>query len=94
MEKGPPRYTPAGLPALDMVLKHEGQVAEAGALRKVSLEIRAVAFGVQASGLGTWTLGQAGRFAGFLAAARNGKGVVLHITSASISVVTDPDSVQ
>ena len=40
LERGAVRYTPAGLPALDLSLKHESQLTEAGQLRKVSVEIR------------------------------------------------------
>lgn len=87
---GPMRYTPAGLPALDIVLRHEGQQAEAGGVRKVNLELRAVAFGNLAETLRRWTLGQAGDFAGFLASARNGKGVVLHVTQAVTASVSTP----
>ena len=83
MERGVDRYTPAGLLALDLTLKHEGQAQEAGGLRKVTFEMRAVAFGPQAKALGQWPLGQLGDFAGFLGATRNGKGVVLHITQFS-----------
>ena len=50
MERGALRYTPAGLPALDLSLKHESEVSEDGQPRKVSLEIRAVAIGEITSG--------------------------------------------
>jgi hypothetical protein len=39
------RYTPAGLPALDVGLKHESELSENGLPRKVSMEMRAVAIG-------------------------------------------------
>ena len=39
------RYTPAGLPALDLVLQHESEVTEAQLSRKVKLDIKAVAIG-------------------------------------------------
>jgi len=38
VERGALRYTPAGLAALDMLLKHESEVSEDGLPRKVSLE--------------------------------------------------------
>ena len=44
-ERGAMRYTPAALPALDLVLKHESEVSEDGQPRKVSMDIRAVAIG-------------------------------------------------
>ena len=34
------RYTPAGLPALDLRIAHASQVQEAGAVRQVSVEMR------------------------------------------------------
>jgi primosomal replication protein N len=75
------RYTPAGLPALNLSLKHEGQASEDGQPRKVSLEIRAVGIGQVTQPLGSMALGSAGLFAGFLAPARNGRGLVFHITA-------------
>ncbi len=75
------RYTPAGLPALNVSLKHDSTLSEDGQPRKVSLEIRAVALGAITQSLGAMALGTAGLFGGFLASARNGRGVLLHITS-------------
>ena len=45
LERAALRYTPAGLPALDLVLKHESEVSEDFHPRKVSLEMRSVAIG-------------------------------------------------
>ncbi len=75
------RYTPAGLPALDLSLKHESEVSEDGQPRKVSLEIRAVAIGAVTRSLLTLELGAAALFAGFVAASRNRRGLLFHITS-------------
>lgn len=75
------RYTPAGLPALDVSLKHESTLSEDGQPRTVSLEMRAVAIGEITRTLSAVTLGSAGLFGGFLTAARNGRGLILHITS-------------
>jgi primosomal replication protein N len=80
-ERGAVRYTPAGLPALDLVLRHESEVSEDGAPRKVSMDIRAVAIGGITRQVGALMLGTAGSFAGFVAAGRNGRGVVFHITA-------------
>ena len=74
------RYTPAGLPALDFELKHESELSEDGQPRKVSLQIRAVALGRITQPLAALPLGSTGRFAGFLAAARNGRGLLFHVT--------------
>ncbi len=79
------RYTPAGLPALNLVLRHEGQVSEDKQPRKVSLEISAVGIGDITRTLAATTLGSAGLFAGFLTPARNGRGLVFHITSVEVA---------
>jgi primosomal replication protein N len=68
------------LPALDLVLKHESEVSEDGQPRKVSMELRAVGIGSITQALGAMALGTQARMAGFLAAARNGRGTVFHIT--------------
>ena len=78
-EAQPLRYTPAGLPALDMRLDHESRQQEAGAARKVQVSVKAVAFGAMAERLARQALGSLWTFRGFLAAARGGKGVVFHI---------------
>ncbi len=75
------RYTPAGIPALDLRLEHESEALEAGQKRQVRVEIRAVAFGADAETLARQAIGTAFRFTGFLAARRNGKHPVLHIQS-------------
>ncbi len=80
LERGAVRYTPAGLPALDLGLRHESQLTEAGQLRKVSVEIRAVAIGEITQRLAKLEIGTASGFAGFIAAQRNGRGVVFHVT--------------
>ncbi len=75
------RYTPAGLPALNLGLKHESTLSEDGQPRKVSMEMRAVAIGGITQPLGSMALGSEGLFGGFLASARNGRGLLFHITS-------------
>ena len=75
------RYTPAGLPALDLSLAHESTVSEDGQPRKVSFEMRAVGIGAVTQTLGALALGQGGTFAGFITATRNGRGLLFHITS-------------
>ena len=80
VERGAMRYTPAGLPALDLVLRHESELSENGMPRKVSLEMRAVAIGEVTRTLTALVLGEGAAFAGFLAPARNGRGLLFHIT--------------
>ncbi|HMA07937.1 MAG TPA: primosomal replication protein N [Ramlibacter sp.] len=75
------RYTPAGLPALDLRLEHESEVSEAGQMRQVKVAIKAVAFGSVAETLRQQVIGSSWRFTGFLATPRNGKHPVLHIQS-------------
>ena len=81
VERAAPRYTPAGLPALDLSLKHESEVSEDGQPRKVSMEMKALAIGAITRSLSSLELGSAGRFAGFITSARNGRGLLFHITS-------------
>ena len=81
VERGALRYTPAGLPAFDLELKHESQVLEDGLPRRVSLEIRAVAIGEVTRRVGALALGSSGEFAGFLSAGRNGRGLLFHVTA-------------
>jgi primosomal replication protein N len=73
------RYTPAGLPALDLILEHASDVEEAGQMRKVQLKLRALAIGSLAERLVRQAVGSVGTFKGFLATPRQGKSVVLHI---------------
>jgi len=75
------RYTPAGLPAIDLRLEHESETLEAGQKRQVRVEIKAVAFGTDAETLSRQAVGSGFRFTGFLAAPRHGKHPVLHIQS-------------
>lgn len=73
------RYTPAGLPALDLILEHASDIEEAGQVRKVQLKLRALAFGSLAERLVKQAVGSVWTFKGFLATPRQGKSVVLHI---------------
>jgi primosomal replication protein N len=81
VQRSAPRYTPAGLPALDLVLAHASTVSEDGQPRQVSFEMRAVAIGAVTRPLQALALGGQGLFAGFLAASRNGRGWLLHVTT-------------
>lgn len=73
------RYTPAGIPALNIVLEHESQVVEMGTARQVKVQLRAVAFGAHAETLARSGLDSSHSFHGFLTNARNGKGLLFHI---------------
>ena len=77
------RYTPAGLPALDLKLDHESTVTEAGQDRQVSAAVKAVAIGSVAESLVKQAVGSLWRFQGFVATPRNAKHLVFHIQSFS-----------
>ncbi len=79
-ERGDLRYTPAGIPALECVLKHASVQPEAGGERKVDCELAAVAFGEPAIALARVPNGTPLRCTGFLARRyRTGITVALHV---------------
>jgi primosomal replication protein N len=80
------RYTPAGVPVVEFRLKHESEQAEAGARRKVSAEIDAIAFEAQARLLAGSALGRPLRAEGFLGAkSKRSRKPVLHVTKIEFS---------
>jgi primosomal replication protein N len=78
------RHTPAGIPALDVQLEHQGEAVEVGQVRAVKFSLNAVTFGFNAEQLQQVSLGAQLKLKGFLNSARNGKSVVLHITEFEI----------
>ncbi|RZI76221.1 MAG: primosomal replication protein N, partial [Rubrivivax sp.] len=42
------RYTPAGIPAVNLVIEHESEVVEMDTPRQVKVQLKALAFGAQA----------------------------------------------
>ena len=80
VERGALRYTPAGIPALDLALKHASEVSQDGKPRQVVFEIKARAIGAITQPVGALELGSLHGFAGFLGSQRNGRGIVFHIT--------------
>jgi len=86
VERGAMRYTPAGLPALDLSLKHESEVTQDGQPRKVSLEIRGRGIGAITQRLAGLDIGSTHGFAGFLGPQRNGRGIVFHVTELSVQI--------
>jgi primosomal replication protein N len=78
-ELGALRFTPSGLPAIDLKLEHESMISDAGQPRQVKAALKAVAFGSVAERLARQALGSLWRFQGFLATPGNGKHPVLHI---------------
>jgi len=73
------RFTPAGVPAIELRLEHGSQQMEAGQMREVKAVLKAVAFGAMAERLARQPIGSLWRFTGFLATPRNGKHPVLHV---------------
>ena len=84
VERAALRFTPAGLPALDMSLRHQSEIVQLGNPRKVAFEIRARAVGDVTSPLLAAELGVEHGFEGFLGAQRNGRGIVFHIQSIAL----------
>jgi primosomal replication protein N len=73
------RYTPAGIPVVNLVLEHASTITEMDTPRLVKLQLKAVAFGAQAETLARQGLEAVCEFHGFMTNARNGKGLVFHI---------------
>jgi len=73
------RYTPSGLPALNLRLEHVSEITESGQLRQVKVNMKSVAIGTVAEQLAKQEIGSNWRFTGFLATPRGTKYVVFHI---------------
>jgi primosomal replication protein N len=81
VERDALRHTPGGVPVMKFRIQHDSTQLEAGAERKVSCEIAAVAFEREATLLAAATLGNDVKVTGFLAArSRTSRSVVLHAT--------------
>ena len=80
-ELGALRHTPAGIPIVDLRIRHESETVEAGSTRKVEAEVEAIAFQADARLLAAAAPGSALRAEGFLCAkSRRSKKLVLHLT--------------
>jgi primosomal replication protein N len=73
------RFTPAGVPALNLVLDHSSEAEQAGGRRQVVTSLKAMAFGSVAERLARQSIGSHWRFEGFLANASRSKSLVLHV---------------
>jgi primosomal replication protein N len=62
------------------VLAHRSEVSEDGQPRQVQLELKSVGIGSVTKTLQAMALDAPAQFAGFIAASRNGRGLVFHIT--------------
>lgn len=79
VEKSSLRYTPSGLPALEVWLEQSTALQDAGVTRQNQLRLKAIAFAGLAEQLDAQALGVMHSLEGFLSTSRNGKGVVFHI---------------
>ena len=85
------RYTPAGIPAVDLLIGHSSIQSEAGGRREVRCEIEAVALGDMALKVGTAKLNRSLRVGGFLAQRSLGnRRLVLHVVSVD-SIASDKE---
>ena len=73
------RYSPAGLPLIDLLIEHESTVEEAGSPRQIQLRLKALAIGQIAEQIAQLELRSHWMFTGFLASSKNSKSVVFHI---------------
>ena len=82
LKLGPLRHTPAGTPAIDLMISHRSTQGEAGRLRQVQCELDAVALGPAAVGVSKLRRDQQLRLSGFLARrSASNRGLVLHVTA-------------
>jgi primosomal replication protein N len=75
------RYSPAGLPLIDVLVEHESTLEEAGNPRQIHLRLKSLAMGAEAEKICRLELQSQWEFTGFLASSKNSKSVVFHIQS-------------
>ena len=75
------RYSPSGMPVLELKLEHESTTEDTGVPRKIHLILRSMAMGNMAENLIQCPVDSSWRFTGFLASAKNSKSIVFHIQS-------------
>ncbi len=67
VERSALRFTPAGIPVIELQLEHESEAVEAGVRRLLKFPFDAIAIGDTAKGLAAERLGDALELHGFLA---------------------------
>ncbi|HQU62364.1 MAG: primosomal replication protein N [Nitrosomonas sp.] len=73
------RYTPAGVPAIDCIVKHHSNQREANVLRQIQCELPVVAFGESAAVMADLNIGDNIKITGFLnRKSQNNQQLVLH----------------
>ncbi|HVL08145.1 MAG TPA: primosomal replication protein N [Burkholderiaceae bacterium] len=81
VERDALRYTPAGIPVVNCMLQHAGDVTEANTPRQIEFHIAAVAVGSIGQEVDRMPLGTMMEWEGFMARRhRNSKALVYHIT--------------
>ena len=74
------RTTPAGVPAIELLLEHRSEQPEGGVMRRVDCELEAIAFGAVAEAIAKLKPGTRLRCEGFLARRwRTGTSLALHV---------------
>ncbi len=82
LERKALRFTPAGIPVAECVIRHQSEQYEAAIPRRVECEIQAIGLGPTAHWLQAATLGVMLRLSGFLAMKnQNSKQLRLHVTT-------------
>jgi primosomal replication protein N len=82
LKRGTLRYTPAGIPALNLLIGHKSIQIEAGGRREARCEVDAVAIGDLAVKLSTQKLNQPLQFSGFITQRSvNDRKLVLNVVS-------------
>lgn len=85
-DRGPLRYTPAGIPVVEFRIAHRSEQSEAGTSRRVECEIACIAFGAAALLLQEALPGVDLAVSGFLASrSLKQKTPVLHVTQIEFS---------
>jgi primosomal replication protein N len=81
IERSAPRYTPAGVPVMEVQLHCESEVFEAGLARRLDFKVGAIGLGPVAAALERADLGTVLELEGFIApkSQRSGR-LVLHVT--------------
>lgn len=82
LERDVMRFTPAGVPVLSALIRHESEQIEAGSKRLVECEVAALAIGDVAEQLNQMSNDSVLTFTGFIARRfKNSKSLVFHIVS-------------
>lgn len=74
------RYTPAGIPVIDFVVRHQSRQREAGIIRQVNCELPIVALGEPALTVSALSIGNNVKITGFFnRKSQSNQQLVLHV---------------